>query len=95
MPKFSFVTIKVGYRGVNTQWFLSLFFMSLCPWGRAVTQRNDKCNLFCRFFLKSSLSDEKIDALVNHVKFENMRKNPATNPTAKLTGWPKEANTSF
>merc|ERR1711920_826842 len=37
-------------------------------------------------FLHHPLSDEKIDALVNHVKFENMRKNPATNPTAKLTG---------
>merc|ERR1712002_933112 len=38
---------------------------------------NDLCE-----FLNHSLSDEKIDALVNHVKFENMSKNPA----AKITG---------
>ena len=30
-------------------------------------------------FLKHPLSEEKIESLVDHVKFENMKKNPATN----------------
>ena len=38
---------------------------------------NDLCE-----FLNHPLSDEKKDALVDHVKFENMSKNPA----AKITG---------
>ena len=49
--KFSFVTIKVGQGGVNPKSFLSLFFMSLLPQGRGVSQRNDQCHsLYCFFF---------------------------------------------
>jgi len=43
-------------------------------------------------FLGHPLSEEKMDALVKHVSFDMMKKNPAANPTVHLQGMGEDKN---